>query len=107
MYNLIQYQPTPITEPGEIVSVDQLVSPTMGFVAQMTGRLTIKRYKYATIFADQASKLGYVYLQNTGKVEENIEVKLSFQAYSLEKGVNFKAYHTDKGVFSVQKWQQA
>ena len=41
-------------KPGEVISVDQLVSPVPGFIAHMTGKLTTKRYKYATIFVDQA-----------------------------------------------------
>jgi hypothetical protein len=40
------------TKPGEIVSVDQLVSPTPGLIAQMTGFLTTKRYRYATVYVD-------------------------------------------------------
>ena len=31
-------------QPGDVVSVDQMVSPTAGLVAQMTGILTNKRY---------------------------------------------------------------
>ena len=77
--------PTQARSPGEWVSVDQLVSPTPGLIAQMTGKLTSKRYKYATIFVDQASKLGYVYLQKTATVEETLEAKQSFQQYSLDK----------------------
>ena len=41
------------TKPGEVVSADQLVSPTLGLIAQMAGFLTKKRYKYATVFVDQ------------------------------------------------------
>ena len=40
-------------KPGECVSVDQLVSPTPGLVAQLTGKLTTARYRYATFFFDQ------------------------------------------------------
>ena len=58
----------------------------MGFAAQMTCRRTTKRYKHATIFADQASKVEYLHLQITGNVEETIEAKLAFQAYSPEWG---------------------
>ena len=47
------YNPKSVTHPGERVSVDQLVSPTPGLVAQITGILTTKRYKYATVFVDQ------------------------------------------------------
>ena len=42
-------------EPGDVISVNQMVSPTPGLVAQMTGILTTKRYKYATVYVGQAS----------------------------------------------------
>ena len=67
-----QYHCTKIIEPGEVVSVDQLVSPTAGLIAQMTGFITNKRYKYATVFVDQATKLGYIYLQKTASAEETL-----------------------------------
>ena len=36
-----------------------MVSPTPGQVAQMTGILTMKRYKYTTVYIDQALKMGF------------------------------------------------
>ena len=51
------YKPKIITSPGELISVDQLESPTPGLVAQMVGSLTTKRYKYAIVYMDQASRL--------------------------------------------------
>ena len=51
------------TKPGQIVSVDQLESPTPGFIAQLKGNLTKQRYRYSTIFVDQYSHLSYVFLQ--------------------------------------------
>ena len=51
------------TKPGDVVSVDQMESSIPGFLGQNTGRLTRKHYKIATIFVDQASKLGYIYVQ--------------------------------------------
>ena len=53
----------PARYPGHVVSVDQLVSPTPGRIAQITGFLTIKRYKNATVFVDQFTRLGFLYLQ--------------------------------------------
>jgi hypothetical protein len=47
---------------GDIVSVNQMVSPVPGLVAQKMGVLTTKRYNYATVYADQATRLGYVHL---------------------------------------------
>ena len=58
-------------EPGEVVSVDQMVSPTPGLIAQMTGILTNKRYRYATVYVDQATRLGYVYLQKSADARNN------------------------------------
>ena len=53
------------TGPGRVLSVDQMVSPTPGLVAQMAGYLTTKRYKYETVFVDQYSKMGFTFRQKT------------------------------------------
>ena len=75
------HEPKIVLSPGELVSVDQLESPTPGLVAQMVGRLTTKRYKYATVFLDQASRIGYIYLQKTDTALETIEAKAAFQQH--------------------------
>ena len=98
------YNPKSVTHPGERVSVDQLVSPTPGLVAQITGILTTKRYKYATVFVDQYSSLGYVYLQKTVTAEETILGKKAIEQYAAQRGVQIKAYHADDGIFRVNKW---
>ena len=40
---------------GEIISVDQNISPFPGLVAQMIGRPTKDRFKYATVYVDNYS----------------------------------------------------
>jgi hypothetical protein len=47
------------TSPGDCISIDQLESLTPGFIAQLKGRLTKKRYGAATIFVNHASHLSY------------------------------------------------
>ena len=47
----------PITRPGQCVSVDQTEVQEEGFIAQLKGKFTKQRYKYATIFVDQFSDL--------------------------------------------------
>ena len=91
-------------EPGEVVSVDQLTSPTHGFIAQMTGILTAERYKYATVYVDQASRLGYIYLQKKASAEETIKGKMAFELWARENGVKIKAYHADNGIFRAKAW---
>ena len=51
------------SKPGQVVSVDQLVSPVLGLIAQMTGFITKQRYKYVTVYIDQFSSFSFVYLQ--------------------------------------------
>jgi Reverse transcriptase (RNA-dependent DNA polymerase) len=95
------------TKPGQVVSVDQLVSPTPGLIAQMTGFLTTKRYRYATVYVDQFSRLGFIYLQKTASAEETVEGKKAFEAYSHRHGVKIENYHADNGIFKAYKWLDA
>jgi Reverse transcriptase (RNA-dependent DNA polymerase) len=94
-------------KPGQVVSVDQLVSPTPGLIAQMTGFLTTKRYKYATVYVDQFSRLGFIYLQKTASAEETIEGKKAFEAYARRHGVRIQNYHADNGIFKAYQWLEA
>ena len=94
----------PPLAPGDKVSVDQMVSPTPGLVAQMTGILTTKRYRYATVYIDQASRMGFTYLQKTSSAEETIQSKRAFEAFAKNRGVTIKSYHADNGIFRANQW---
>ena len=93
-----------VTRPGHVVSVDQLVSPTPGLIAQMTGFLTTKRYKYATVYVDQFSKLGFVYLQKTASAEETVESKRAFESFARRHNVSVANYLADNGIFKANLW---
>jgi Reverse transcriptase (RNA-dependent DNA polymerase) len=93
--------------PGDMTSVDQMNSSTPGLVAQISGILTTKRYKCATVFVDQASRLGYIYPQKTSSAEETIEAKEAWEAFARTHGVTVKAYHADNGIFKANKWMQS
>ena len=92
---------------GQVVSVDQLVSPTPGLIAQMTGFLTTKRYKYATVYVDQYSRIGYIHLQKTASAEETVEGKQAFEAFAKRNGVRIENYHADNGIFKARMWTDA
>ncbi len=104
---VINYQANHATEIGQVVSVDQMVSPTPGLIAQVTGKLTTKRYRYATIFVDQYSKMGYAHMQKTSSAEETLEGKRIFESKLSAKGVKVKAYQADNGIFRANAWIQA
>ena len=86
------------------MSVDQLVSPTPGLIAQMTGFITRQRYKYATVYVDQYSGSSFVYLQRTASAAETLEGKRAFEWYARLCDVTITAYHTDNGIFKAREW---
>jgi hypothetical protein len=93
------------TKPGQVVSVDQLTSPTPGLIAQITGALTTKRYKHATVLSiDHYSDLSFVYLQKTTDADETLEAKKAFEQFAASHGVYILHYNADNGVFRAHKW---
>jgi hypothetical protein len=70
----------------------------------MTGILTIARYRCATVYVDQASKLSFTYLQKTATAEETLLGKAAFEHYAKDRGVTIQAYHADNGIFKANKW---
>jgi hypothetical protein len=92
------------TRPGQVISVDQMKSPTPGFIAQMTGILTTRRYEYATVYVDQYSSVGFVHLQKTASAEETLLGKMAFEHYCAQHRVKVQHYHADNGIFHAHKW---
>ena len=88
------------TRSGQLVSVDQMEVNTPGFIAQLKGRLTRQRYKYATVYVDHYSRHGWIYLQRTLSSEETIEGKKQYEAFCDQNGLQVKHYHADNGRFA-------
>lgn len=57
------------------------------------------RYKYAMVFVDQHSRLGFVYLQRTANGAETLKAKRTFEAYCADHNVRVQHYHADNGRF--------
>ena len=81
-----------------------MVSPTPGLIVQMTGNLTTKRYKYATVFVDHFSRFSYAYLQNTATVKETMVAKKAFESYADSHNFRIFNYHADNGIFRANDW---
>ena len=90
--------------PGNIVSDDQLVSHFPGFISQMTGILTKKRYKHAAVYVHHYSGLGYKYLKKYSDSDETIQGKKAFETYCNHHVVRVKAYHSNNRIFRENKW---
>ena len=95
---------TPVTKPGQVVSVDQLISKTPGLVAQMAGFLTKKRYKVCTVFVDHYSNLGFVHMQASTSISETLEAKEAFERFASQNGVEIQHFHADNGTFAANEW---
>ena len=90
-----------------MISVDQLVSPVPGLIAQMTGFITKQRYKYATVYIDQYSGFSFVYLQRTASAQETLQSKQAMERYAQARNIIIKAYHADNGIFKAKERVQA
>jgi hypothetical protein len=64
-------------------------------------QMQICRCKYATIYVDQYSRFGFVYLQKTASAEETVKGKKAFEAMSRRHGVTIENYHANNGIFKA------
>jgi len=94
-----------VTKPGECVSVDMMTSPTPGLVAQMSGKPTCKRYKHAAVYVDQATGLGFTWLQKSVDIEDTMEGKLAFEQFCQSHGILVQHYHANNGIFASNTWR--
>ena len=88
------------TQPGQVVSVDQLASNTPGFIAQPKAKLMLQRYNYTMVFVDQFSGYTFVYRQRRITSEETVQAKHAFESAAEQRGVKIVDYHTDNGRFA-------
>jgi len=99
--------PAAATLPGQVVSVDQLISRTPGLIAQLAGTLTHARYTCATVFVDHYSSLGYVHLQKSTSAKDTLEAKEAFERFAATNHVPIRHYHADNGIFAAHEWEKA
>ncbi len=95
------------TKPGEIVSVNQMKSTEVGFLAQLKGTLTKKQYIYCTVFVDQFSQVRFVHLQFEDSTAETMLAKQAFEKFAAEHGVCILHNHCDSGQFADNAWKQS
>ena len=90
------------TAPGQVVSMDQLISPTPGFVPVHRGTPTKQRYVGATVFVDHFSDLTYVHLMTEMNSTTTVEAKKAFERLAASHQVTIKHYHGDNGLFDTK-----
>ena len=87
-------------EPGDGVSVDQIISSQPGLIPQMSGYLTSERLWGCTTFVDHVSNYVYVHLMRNFTLEETLLAKAAFEKLLAKAGRTVKHYHADNGRFA-------
>jgi hypothetical protein len=95
------------TAPGHVISVDQLVSPTAGFVPTHRGRPSLMRYIGATVFVDHFSDFTYVHLMTVMDAAATVEAKQAFERVLRSHGVTALHFHADNGLFDTKLFKSA
>jgi hypothetical protein len=95
------------TKPGECVSVNQMVSTQVGFLAQLKGKLINRRFYGATIFVDHYSRLRFVRLMQDSSSNETIKAKHAFNQFAADHGVKILHYHCNNGRFADNAFKQS
>ncbi len=85
------------TKPGQIVSVDQMISMQVGFIAQLKGGLSKKRYTAATVFTDHYSRLQYIHLMTRLTLQETVNAKQAFEHFTEQHGMQILHCHCNHG----------
>ena len=57
----------------------------------MTGFITKQRYRYATVYVNQATGYGFIQLQQSASAQETLESKKAFERADAAQNVSIKA----------------
>ena len=90
------------TKPGQVISVNQLASPTPVFVSIHRGNPAKKRYIGATIFVDHVSDFSYCHLMTVMDAASTVEAKLAFERLLATHAVIASHYHCGSGLFDTK-----
>jgi hypothetical protein len=88
------------TKAGQCISVDQMILMQVGFIAELKGTLTKKRYTAATIFVNHYSQLKYIHLMTKLTSEETMEAGQAFEYFAEQHGIRILHYHCNNGRFA-------
>ena len=94
-------------EPGDGVSIDQIVSAQPGLIPQMSGFLTNKRIWGTTTFVDHVSNYVYVHLMRDFTLEETLLAKAAWEKILARANRKVKHYHADNGRFADNGFLQS
>ena len=96
----------PVASVGDCVSIDVLVSDTIGLISKRSKCLTHQRCQYEWVFVYHNYDLEYIHLLKYKNGDESVEAKESFEAYTEYHGVEIKHYHYVKRMLRSSQWMK-
>ncbi len=88
------------SKPGQVVSVDQIVSAQPGLLPQEKGQLTRARVWGCTLFVDHFTNSVCIVLMRDLWAEATLEAKKEFEHKCAIRCVKVQRYHADNGRFA-------
>ena len=92
--------------PGDVISVDKMISLTSVLIAQMAGFLTKYHYTCTTVFVDHNINLSYVHFQKSTSAKYTLEAKEAFERFSRQRWVWIRNYHANNGTFAIRTYRK-
>ncbi len=86
------------------MSVDQIESPSPGYVNTFQGKPTTARYHVASLYTDHASRFMYLKCHYSTGGAEAVEGKQRFEQFANTHGVKIKAYRADNGIMAKKQY---
>lgn len=93
-------------KPGDIIAMDVMDSSVPGFVGQVSGKLTTKRYTGAVVFVDTYSSLSYTHLLVRKTAEDLIAARKAYLVFCRRYCVTPKHFHADNGIFAARAFRE-
>ena len=94
-------------EPGDRVSIDQIISSQPGLIRQMSGFFTSRRIWGCTDLCDRVPDFFYVHLMRYFTFEETLIAVKYFEKILAQSGHHVKHYHADNGVFAQNSFPES
>ena len=94
-------------DPGDCVSIYQLVSAQPGLIPKISGYLTNMRIWGATVFLDHVSDFTHVAIMRDIALDKTLLAKTSIERLENYGGVTIESYRADNGRFSDKGFHSA
>jgi hypothetical protein len=92
-------------QPGDFVSVDQMVAGSPGLIPFTSGRPSKRHYDTVTMWVDHFSRFLYAHCQENATIKSTLESKVGFEPFTKRYNITVRHVHSDNGVFITKVFQ--